>query len=203
MGSSGAGSGMPWKHQPSEGCWGCPLLQQELGQLHPCAQGLSLPVHWTHLRSEHFPVIISIGDLFQNKCWDFTSSEQTRCATSSHCCTVLLVPIQLDVTQEKSCSEQRWWPVVAPLEQLCCPGARQHLWGALLLHGWSRMQRTMGTARGCGFSRCCHSDSAPRRRERRLLCPQQSLSYCVWLMPASEITSPDFLVNDLRQNRDN
>lgn len=44
----------------------------------------------------------------------------------------------------------------------------------------------------------------PLCSEEPPLCPQHSLLLlCVALVPASEITSPDFLVSDWRQNRDN
>lgn len=70
VGSSDAGSAMPWKHRLSKGCCGCPLPQQELRQLHSRAQGLSFPVRQSHPCSEHFPAVISTGDLFHSKCWD-------------------------------------------------------------------------------------------------------------------------------------
>lgn len=188
VGSSGAGSAMPWKHRPSEGHFGCPQPQQELGQFHALRpQGLSFPVRRSHLCPEHFPMVISMGGLFQSECWDVTSSKQTRRATSSPCA-LFLVPIQLDAGEElldgageKSYSQQ-WWPTVARWSSnfVQVPG------NAFPPSGLNQgCKERMGTTRICISSRCCHS--APSTRSGIILnllpsigcrCPERSDGAC-------------------------
>lgn len=166
---------------------GVPCPSRSSGSSTHCAQGLSFPVRQSHLCPEHFPTVISMGGLFQSECWDLTSSEQTRRATSSPCA-LLLVPIQLDAGEElldgageKSYSQQ-WWPAVAHWSSnfVQVPGNPFPPSGVN-----QGCKERMGTTRICISSRCCHS--APGTRSGIILtllpsvgcrCPEWSDGAC-------------------------
>lgn len=134
-----------------------------------------------------FPMVISMGGLFQSECWDVTSSKQTRRATSSPCA-LFLVPIQLDAGEElldgageKSYSQQ-WWPTVARWSSnfVQVPG------NAFPPSGLNQgCKERMGTTRICISLRCCHS--APSTRSGIILnllpsigcrCPERGDGAC-------------------------
>lgn len=127
---------------------------------------------------------------------------------------LLVVPFQADVAWVQG-SSQQWGP--------CWCSSVVQVPGSVFKEfppSWVNQgcKEQMGTTYMCIFVRCCHSASSirtvlPNSASRCCLvplCSEESLVpteepalLCVALVPASEITSPVFLVSDWRQNRDN
>lgn len=173
------------------------LPQQELGQFHPCAQGPSSAVHCTHPCPEDFPAVSSVEGLFQSECGVSTSSKQTSCATSSHCCLPSCwcqsswMPLR---RRAAASSGGPWWPHWKNSVVQMPGGAFKDLSSFV---GELEVQRTnrhhmhkyfLKVLPLCiSYSKRYHPDCAPKHRlvplsgVKRLSCPQCSPPYCVWL----------------------
>lgn len=153
---------------------------------------------------------LSCCNFHRSKCWDFTSSVQTCGSTSSHCCPSCWWCLSRQMLLGSRAAASSDDPAGAALLSRCqavssrsfpgvqrADGHHMHVYFCELLPlctQYSEQYLPNSASRHCLVPLCS---------EESLLPPAEPALLCVALVPASEITSPVFLVSDWRQNRDN